>query len=235
MKTAAPRYGAHPCTALLSTPIGRFVRVSIFSQLNDSADSRTPVTLPHDAMLSLPRSAEHSHGSPGGYFPGGLVEYSKTFRAPEEWRDRSVTLHFQGVDRHAVVCRDADGILVTPTTAWCESRWAAPAFFRDSAPLARPPRSGSTRTRRRPSRGALAIIRPTGPGDITVTVSAEGLYDVPVRLTAAKVSCAGHASACRGPLRDKHSGEPDQLSRRWTASCRRADMAGGRHWRVTSA
>ena len=78
-------------------------KVSIFSQLNDSPESRTPVTLPHDAMLSLPRSAEHTAGSPGGYFPGGVVEYSKTFNVPDEWRERHVSIEFQGVYRDAMV------------------------------------------------------------------------------------------------------------------------------------
>ncbi len=78
-------------------------KVNIFSQLNDAPDSRVPVTLPHDAMLMLPRAAEHTGGPQSGYFPGGAVEYSKTFTVPDEWRERAVSLEFQGVYRDAMV------------------------------------------------------------------------------------------------------------------------------------
>src|SRR5215210_3615869 len=78
-------------------------KVSVFGQLNDAPDSRVPVTLPHDAMLTLPRSAERSGGTSSGYFPGGAVEYSKMFSVPEEWRERSVSVEFQGVYRDAMV------------------------------------------------------------------------------------------------------------------------------------
>ncbi|MCJ1701808.1 DUF4982 domain-containing protein [Rathayibacter festucae] len=76
-------------------------KVSIFSQLNDDPDARTPVTLPHDAMLALPRDPSLSEGS--GYFPGGVVEYRKLFSVPDEWRRRRITLELQGVYRDAVV------------------------------------------------------------------------------------------------------------------------------------
>ncbi|HWH97603.1 MAG TPA: glycoside hydrolase family 2 TIM barrel-domain containing protein, partial [Pseudolysinimonas sp.] len=64
------------------------------------AESR-PVTLPHDAMLALPRSADGAPSS--AFFPGGEVEYSRTFEVPEEWRGRRVSLEFEGVYRDAMV------------------------------------------------------------------------------------------------------------------------------------
>ena len=76
-------------------------KVSIFAELNDDPDDRRSVTLPHDAMLALERSPEFGQGP--GYFPGGAVEYRKTFDVPEEWRARRVTLQLQGVYRDAVV------------------------------------------------------------------------------------------------------------------------------------
>src|SRR6476469_9150511 len=78
-------------------------KVSIFSRLNDQPDDRLRVTLPHDAMLMSPRSAERREGSQSGYFPGGAVEYSKSFEVPEVWRDQRATVEFQGVYRDAMV------------------------------------------------------------------------------------------------------------------------------------
>jgi beta-galactosidase len=45
------------------------------------------VTLPHDAMIGLERSAQNGSGC--GYFSGGVFEYNKTFEAPENYRSRA--------------------------------------------------------------------------------------------------------------------------------------------------
>ncbi len=60
-----------------------------------------PVTLPHDAMIGTERDPSGSHMN--AYFPDGVWEYSKTFDAPAEWRDRRVRLLFEGVYRDAQV------------------------------------------------------------------------------------------------------------------------------------
>jgi len=44
------------------------------------------VTLPHDAMIELERSARNSSGS--GHFPGGVFEYNKTFDILEDYRSK---------------------------------------------------------------------------------------------------------------------------------------------------
>ena len=64
-----------------------------------------PVTLPHDAIRDLERSADSPQGVHAGYYPGGVFEYAKSFEVPEEWRDKTVALEFEGVYRHAVVYR----------------------------------------------------------------------------------------------------------------------------------
>ncbi|HWH98467.1 MAG TPA: glycoside hydrolase family 2, partial [Pseudolysinimonas sp.] len=75
-------------------------KVSGFVDLLGGAESR-PVTLPHDAMLALPRSADGAPSS--AFFPGGEVEYSRTFDVPEDWRGRRASLEFEGVYRDAMV------------------------------------------------------------------------------------------------------------------------------------
>ncbi|MCM3885579.1 glycoside hydrolase family 2 TIM barrel-domain containing protein [Frankia sp. R82] len=56
-----------------------------------------PVTVPYDAMLFEQRDPKTVNSYNTGYFPGGVYRYSKTFRAAQEWRGRSITLEFEGV------------------------------------------------------------------------------------------------------------------------------------------
>ncbi len=56
-----------------------------------------PVTLPYDAMLFEDRDPATLNVGNTGYFPGGVYRYSKSFLAPEDWRDRVVIVEFEGV------------------------------------------------------------------------------------------------------------------------------------------
>jgi beta-galactosidase len=84
--------------------------VSVFSELTGGAAGARAVTLPHDGMLELERSASSPNGPSTGYFDGGAISYRKTFTAPDEWRSRSILLEFQGVYRDAMVY--LNGVLV---------------------------------------------------------------------------------------------------------------------------
>ena len=72
-----------------------------FSELTGAKTKPEPVTLPHDAMIGTQRDPSASHDI--GYFPAGVWEYTKSFEAPAEWRDRRVALQFEGVYRDALV------------------------------------------------------------------------------------------------------------------------------------
>jgi beta-galactosidase len=63
----------------------------------------TPVTLPHDAMISRERRSDAPSGAMNGFFPGGDEEYQKEIVVPREWSERRVFLAFQGVYRDARV------------------------------------------------------------------------------------------------------------------------------------
>ncbi|MFJ8785117.1 glycoside hydrolase family 2 protein [Streptomyces sp. NPDC102476] len=78
-------------------------KVSPFAQLQAGAGNATSITLPHDAVAALPRSADAPSGGRTGYFPGGTFEYLKDFEVPEQGRGKRVTLEFQGVYRDAMV------------------------------------------------------------------------------------------------------------------------------------
>lgn len=59
------------------------------------------VNLPHDAMIHEKRDCENTAGL--GYFPGGKYGYTKRFTVPEECREKTLLLEFEGVYRHADV------------------------------------------------------------------------------------------------------------------------------------
>ncbi|MBT2502331.1 glycoside hydrolase family 2 TIM barrel-domain containing protein [Curtobacterium sp. ISL-83] len=83
-------------------------KASIFAELSGPGAPRIPVTLPHDAMIDLPRNASDNEGARNAYFPGGAVEYTKVFDVPEDYRTRRLSLEFQGVYRDAVVFVNGD-------------------------------------------------------------------------------------------------------------------------------
>jgi len=78
-------------------------KVSPYAQLQAPQGDGTPVTLPHDAMITLPRSEGATSGGRGAYFPGGVFEYSKTFEVPADFADKNVSIEFEGVYRDAMI------------------------------------------------------------------------------------------------------------------------------------
>ena len=61
------------------------------------------VLLPHDALLSQPRTPDSPGGSGGAYFTGGKYVYEKHFFAPEDWKNRHLVLELEAVYRNASV------------------------------------------------------------------------------------------------------------------------------------
>ncbi|MEV5357343.1 glycoside hydrolase family 2 TIM barrel-domain containing protein [Streptomyces sp. NPDC052693] len=79
-------------------------KVTPFQELGGTAGSPwTPVTLPHDALITTERRADAPGGHTNGYFTGGAFEYRKSFAVPEEDRGKPAYLEFDGVYRDAVV------------------------------------------------------------------------------------------------------------------------------------
>ena len=62
-----------------------------------------PVTLPHDAMLSEPRTEQSQGEGNIGFYIGGDYEYTKTFPVPEDYRDKKVLFEFEAVYHDAEV------------------------------------------------------------------------------------------------------------------------------------
>jgi beta-galactosidase len=61
------------------------------------------VDLPHDWSIESKPDKDNPSGSGGGFFPGGIGWYRKTFHAPAGWKDKSVSVEFDGVYRDATV------------------------------------------------------------------------------------------------------------------------------------
>jgi len=63
----------------------------------------SPVTLPHDAQIYEPRSADFQTGPGGGYFKSGFYTYAKTFTFSSEYTSKNICLEFEGVYQWAEV------------------------------------------------------------------------------------------------------------------------------------
>jgi len=87
-------------------------KVNPFAELSGVTVPYRPVTLPHDAMIERDRVAPGGdatmEGGAGAYFPGGVVEYRKTFLVPEEHRGKRILIEFEGVYRDAMVFLNGD-------------------------------------------------------------------------------------------------------------------------------
>lgn len=61
------------------------------------------VHLPHDAMIHEQRDPDTASGAQTGFYPGGEYIYQKKFAVSEEWKDKSLTLEFEGIYQTAMV------------------------------------------------------------------------------------------------------------------------------------
>lgn len=62
-----------------------------------------PIALPHDAMLGEQRSPDGKTGHAGGFFPGGVYIYEKTFDLPENAAEQTLLFEFEGVYQRSKV------------------------------------------------------------------------------------------------------------------------------------
>lgn len=61
------------------------------------------ITLPHDAMIEKDANPESNNKGNTGYRDGDIYNYVKLFKAKEEYRNKTVTLKFEGVYMNAMV------------------------------------------------------------------------------------------------------------------------------------
>jgi beta-galactosidase len=61
------------------------------------------VDLPHDWSVEMPRSPDNISSDSGGYFPMGCAWYQKTLELQDEWRQKKISVAFEGVYMNAEV------------------------------------------------------------------------------------------------------------------------------------
>lgn len=72
------------------------------------------VDLPHDWSIESAPDEKNQSGSGGGYFPAGVGWYRKTFSAPAEWKNKKVSIEFEGVASNATVFLNGKKLGVHP-------------------------------------------------------------------------------------------------------------------------
>ncbi len=74
-----------------------------FALVWDIPEHAREIDLPHDAMLETPAYAESRNGGNTGYRDGDVYVYVKSLSAPEEYREKTVMLKFEGIYMNAMV------------------------------------------------------------------------------------------------------------------------------------
>ena len=74
---------------------------SIMESMMGGAAKWEPVSLPHDAMITMKRSADAVSGPGMAYFEGENIEYAKEFEVPSSEKDKVHYLYFDGVYMNA--------------------------------------------------------------------------------------------------------------------------------------
>lgn len=74
-----------------------------FALVWDIPERAKNITLPHDAMIEVEPYAESLNIGNTGYRDGAVHNYVKLFTAPEEYKDKTVMLKFEGVYMNAFV------------------------------------------------------------------------------------------------------------------------------------
>ncbi|MCF8357899.1 MAG: DUF4982 domain-containing protein [Prolixibacteraceae bacterium] len=72
------------------------------------------VNLPHDWSIEGEISPENLTGGAGGYFLAGIGWYRKTFKAPAEWKDKNISIYFEGVYMNSEVFINGKSLGVYP-------------------------------------------------------------------------------------------------------------------------
>jgi len=85
------------------------------ARLRDFSDTGwRNLDLPHDWSIEGKISPKNPTGGAGGYFPAGIGWYRKTFKAPGEWKGKSVSVYFEGVYMNSEVFINGKSLGVRP-------------------------------------------------------------------------------------------------------------------------
>lgn len=72
------------------------------------------IDLPHDWSIEGKTNPKNNTGGGGGYFPAGLGWYRKKFTAPNEWKNKKISIYFEGVYMNSEVYINGKSLGVHP-------------------------------------------------------------------------------------------------------------------------
>jgi len=81
-------------------------------EFND--ESWRKLDLPHDWSIEGKVNPKNPTGGAGGYFPAGVGWYRKTFKAPNEWKGKDITIYFEGVYMNSEVFMNGKSLGIYP-------------------------------------------------------------------------------------------------------------------------
>jgi len=70
--------------------------------------------LPHDWSIEGSVSPKNPTKGAGGYFPAGIGWYRKSFKVPDEWKGRNISIYFEGVYMNAEVFINGRSLGIRP-------------------------------------------------------------------------------------------------------------------------
>jgi beta-galactosidase len=91
--------------------------------LGDVADAKSKefndeswrnLDLPHDWSIEGKVNPKNPTGGAGGYFPAGVGWYRKTFKAPNEWKGKDISIYFEGVYMNSEVFINGKSLGIYP-------------------------------------------------------------------------------------------------------------------------
>jgi beta-galactosidase len=94
----------------------RFTRDSVVNAEQSSFDDSKwrILDLPHDWSIEGAVSPKNPTGGGGGYFPGGIGWYRKTFDIPNKWKGKKVSIYFEGVYMNSEVFINGKSLGIYP-------------------------------------------------------------------------------------------------------------------------
>ena len=79
----------------------------------DDGSWRT-IDLPHDWSIEGQVSPKNPTRGSGGYFPAGVGWYRKSFKVPNEWKGKSISIYFEGVYMNSEVIINGQSLGIRP-------------------------------------------------------------------------------------------------------------------------
>ncbi|HKM92234.1 MAG TPA: glycoside hydrolase family 2 TIM barrel-domain containing protein [Prolixibacteraceae bacterium] len=70
--------------------------------------------LPHDWSIEGEINQNNPAGCPGGYFPTGIAWYRKMFKVTDDWKDKKISIYFEGVYMNSEVFINGTSLGVYP-------------------------------------------------------------------------------------------------------------------------